>query len=69
MEPEVFLSTPLREGRLESSMADVAKVVFLSTPLREGRRNRRMSYIIDFEFLSTPLREGRPPPWPTRLSR
>ena len=34
---EIFLLTPLREGRLVSPLLDPAAEVFLLTPLREGR--------------------------------
>ena len=57
---EVFLLTPLREGRHLHIRILVQLVQFLLTPLREGR-------LIDFrttrsavgKFLLTPLREGR----------
>ena len=58
---EVFLLTPLREGRRKRPTQNPYPSRFLLTPLREGR-------LIDFrttrsavgKFLLTPLREGRP---------
>ena len=60
---EVFLLTPLREGRRKRPTQNPYPSRFLLTPLREGR-------LIDFrttrsavgKFLLTPLREGRPAP-------
>ena len=57
---EVFLLTPLREGRRKRPTQNPYPSRFLLTPLREGR-------LIDFrttrsavgKFLLTPLREGR----------
>ena len=37
---ELFLLTPLREGRHDPQEAKAAPIKFLLTPLREGRRPR-----------------------------
>ena len=56
----LFLLTPLREGRPCPSIRRTQSKRFLLTPLREGRRDRRGGVPADEIFLLTPLREGRP---------
>ena len=55
----LFLLTPLREGRLQSTAAVKILRIFLLTPLREGRRCSRRARTAAGTFLLTPLREGR----------
>ena len=57
---EVFLLTPLREGRRRPSRSRTSSALFLLTPLREGRRLASASVrLAALLFLLTPLREGR----------
>ena len=57
---DLFLLTPLREGRLCTQHYDFCDTgIFLLTPLREGRLVNLVKSILWFVFLLTPLREGR----------
>ena len=56
----LFLLTPLREGRPTTVIFLPVAAVFLLTPLREGRRQTERAERLTPKFLLTPLREGRP---------
>ena len=58
--PELFLLTPLREGRRPWGRRGSTQNGFLLTPLREGRQSPGASLSTIILFLLTPLREGRP---------
>ena len=59
MAENMFLSTPLREGRPWPETDVIRWQQFLSTPLREGRLLEACRLAWRGMFLSTPLREGR----------
>ena len=55
---EVFLLTPLREGRPNASLLTLGIFQFLLTPLREGRLNRLAEVIHEPNFYSRPCGRG-----------
>ena len=56
---EVFLLTPLREGRLRPQLRPFWMDTFLLTPLREGRRRSRIiTSAISSHFYSRPCGRG-----------
>ena len=54
----MFLSTPLREGRLRMADLMADAISFLSTPLREGRRQGGRSRIALQRFYPRPCVRG-----------
>ena len=59
MGSDIFLLTPLREGRRGRRLIGWTAWRFLLTPLREGRPVVMVMILCVSSFLLTPLREGR----------
>ena len=66
----LFLLTPLREGRLYPRELPLHRENFYSRPCGRGDPVLSVYLVTDFRFLLTPLREGRPavPAIPEQLS-